>query len=298
MELKPLHLSALLEGMRDLLRRSLGPSVQVTLDLTADAASVLGDETQLEMAVLNLAINARDAMGGNGALSIQTRPHPFSGDAELAAGNYIELSVTDTGAGMPADVIARAFDPFFTTKGVGKGTGLGLSQVYGMARQAGGIARIRSTAGQGTTVSIFLRATSEGATQDARTAQKDDLDMAAPATVLVVDDDPGVRQFLADSLDSFGYAVVEAANGEAGLEMLARAAPDLMLVDYAMPGMTGAEVARRARETHPHMPIVFASGYAETAALENVLDENTLILRKPFRLRELQEAVSNALRPR
>jgi PAS domain S-box-containing protein len=296
MELKPLNLSALLEGMRDLLGRTLGPSVRVTLDLTADAASVLGDETQLEMAVLNLAINARDAMGGNGALSIQTRPRHLTGDAELAAGDYIELSATDSGEGMPADVIARAFDPFFTTKDVGKGTGLGLSQVYGMARQAGGVARIRSAAGQGTTVSIFLRATSQGAARDARISDKDDLALAAPATILVVDDDPGVRQFLTDSLDSFGYAVLEAQNGEAGLELLARAAPDLMLVDYAMPGMTGAEVARRARETHPHMPIVFASGYAETAALENVLDENTLILRKPFRLSELQDAIAKALR--
>ncbi|HSC60601.1 MAG TPA: PAS domain S-box protein, partial [Rhizomicrobium sp.] len=296
LELKPIVLATLLEHMRDLLGRTLGPSVRVIMDPPENPKSVLGDETQLEMSVLNLAINARDAMPDGGELRIMTRPLTITDDPELSPGEYLELRVTDTGSGMPAEVIARAFDPFFTTKGVGKGTGLGLSQVYGMAQQAGGIARIRSTSGQGTTVSIFLRATAEGAAQNVRAAQREDLDMAAPATILVVDDDPGVRQFLADSLDSFGYAVLEAENGEAGLEMLSRAAPDLMLVDYAMPGMTGAEVARRARETHAHMPIVFASGYAETAALENVLDENTLILRKPFRLGDLQDAIAKALR--
>jgi PAS domain S-box-containing protein len=296
LELKPLALNRLLEEMRDLLGRTLGPSVQVTMDLNGDVASVLGDETQLEMSVLNLAINARDAMPEGGTLTIVTRPLKVAGDPELQPGDYVELRVSDNGIGMPDDVIARAFDPFFTTKGVGKGTGLGLSQVYGMAQQAGGTARIGSEPDKGTSVSIFLRVT-EG--EAARAVEVDGTPMehaGRTATVLVIDDDPDVRAFLAESLDAFGYAVAQAEDGPQGLEMIAQSRPDILLVDYAMPGMTGAEVAARVRKIHADLPIIFASGYAETAALENVQDANTAILRKPFRLGELQEAVANALR--
>ena len=154
LQLKPIDLTELLLGMRDRLGRTLGPAVHITINPEAAAANVMGDETQLELAVLNLAINARDAMPNGGELVIAMREHQVKHDADLAAGDYIELAVTDAGTGMPADVITRAFDPFFTTKGVGKGTGLGLSQVYGMARQAGGIARLVSKPGEGTTVRI------------------------------------------------------------------------------------------------------------------------------------------------
>jgi PAS domain S-box-containing protein len=296
LELKPLSLNVLLEDMRDLLGRTLGPSVQVTMDLAGDAGAALGDETQLEMSVLNLAINARDAMPEGGTLTIVTRPLTVVSDPELQPGGYIELRVSDTGTGMPADVIARAFDPFFTTKGVGKGTGLGLSQVYGMAQQAGGTARIGSEPGKGTAVSIFLRVTGGEAAREARKHDDAMKHAGHTASVLVIDDDPDVRAFLVESLDAFGYAVSEATDGPHGLEMIARQKPDILLVDYAMPGMTGAEVAARVRKIHSELPIIFASGYAETAALENVLDTNTAILRKPFRLGELQEAVANALR--
>jgi len=296
LELKPLVLNTLLAEMRDLLGRTLGPSVHVRMDLAPEASTVLGDQTQLEMSVLNLAINARDAMGESGTLTIVTRPLTVASDPELQPGEYVELRVSDTGTGMPADVQARAFDPFFTTKGVGKGTGLGLSQVYGMAQQAGGTARIGSEIGKGTAVSIFLRVTSAEAAREARTGGDGMLQQARQAAaVLVIDDDPDVRAFLAESLDAFGYAVSEAADGPRGLEMIARQKPDVLLVDYAMPGMTGAEVAARVRKIHADLPIIFASGYAETAALENVQDTNTAILRKPFRLGELQEAVANAL---
>ncbi|HEY8947599.1 MAG TPA: PAS domain-containing protein [Rhizomicrobium sp.] len=296
LELKPLVLNTLLEEMRDLLGRTLGPSVHVRMDLSPEASTVLGDQTQLEMSVLNLAINARDAMGESGTLTIVTRPLTIVSDPELQPGDYVELRVSDTGTGMPADVLARAFDPFFTTKGVGKGTGLGLSQVYGMAQQAGGTARIGSEIDKGTAVSIFLRITSAEAVREARAGGEGVMKHARhAATVLVIDDDPDVRAFLTESLDAFGYAVSEAADGARGLEMIARQKPDILLVDYAMPGMTGAEVAARVRKIHADLPIIFASGYAETAALENVQDANTAILRKPFRLGELQEAVANAL---
>ncbi|HSM94571.1 MAG TPA: PAS domain S-box protein [Rhizomicrobium sp.] len=296
LEQKPLDLSALLEGMRNLLGRTLGPSIRVVLDLAPGGTAVMGDETQLEMAVLNLAINARDAMPEGGTLTIATRRRTIAQDSELEPGAYLELRISDTGGGMPADVAARAFDPFFTTKGVGKGTGLGLSQVYGMAQQAGGIARIASEPGKGTTVSVFLRITADAAARGMKDAQRAIAPVAAAATVLVIDDDPDVRRFLADCLDSLGYAVLEADSGPAGLESLERAVPDLIVVDYAMPGMTGAEVARHARIRHPRLPILFASGYAETRALELVIDENTRILRKPFRVDDLQDAVAKALR--
>jgi len=295
LEVKPLNLNTLLEEMRDLLGRTLGPSTRVTMDLAPDAGAVLGDQTQLEMAVLNLAINARDAMPDGGVLTLVTRPLAIASDLELQAGDYVELRVSDTGAGMSDEVIARAFDPFFTTKGVGKGTGLGLSQVYGMAQQAGGVARIGSEPGLGTTISIILRATDAAGDGEAKDKQREFTTADRSATVLVIDDDPDVRAFLAESLDAFGYAVLEAGDGLSGLELLAQRKPDLLLVDYAMPGMTGAEVAARVRKIHTDMPIIFASGYAETAALENVQDVHTAILRKPFRLGELQEAVANLL---
>ena len=295
LEVKPLNLNTLLEEMRDLLGRTLGPSTRVAMDLSSDAGAVLGDETQLEMAVLNLAINARDAMPDGGVLTLVTRSLSIASDPALQPGEYVELRVSDTGTGMPDEVIARAFDPFFTTKGVGKGTGLGLSQVYGMAQQAGGVARIGSQPGIGTTISIILRATDQIDDSVAKGKDREFASADRSATVLVIDDDPDVRAFLAESLEAFGYAVMQAGDGPSGLETLAGRTPDLLIVDYAMPGMTGAEVAARLRKVHNAMPIIFASGYAETAALENVQDANTAILRKPFRLGELQEAVANAL---
>ena len=163
-----------------------------------------------------------------------------------------------------------------------------------MARQAGGTARIRSATGMGTTVSIFLRVTDGEDARDTARPAADDAGIAEPACILVVDDDPGVRQFLADSLESFGYAVLQAADGKAGLAMLDIARPDAMIVDYAMPGMTGAEVAKLAKSRMPDLPILFASGYAETSALSTLTD-TALVLRKPFRVSELHIAIRRAL---
>src|SRR5207237_1340655 len=228
--------------------------------------TILGDETQLELAVLNLAINARDAMPNGGDLVIGARRRTISGDANLPRGDYVELSVTDSGCGMQQEVAARAFDPFFTTKGVGKGTGLGLSQVYGMARQAGGSAHIRSAPGEGTTVSLFLCLAGDAAGKRVARDVAEKTPELQAARILVVDDDPDVRRFLSDSLAGMGYSVTLAKDGAAGLDCLTRSRPDLMIVDYAMPGMTGAEVSKRAREIDGALPIIFASGYGETAA--------------------------------
>jgi signal transduction histidine kinase/CheY-like chemotaxis protein len=295
LELKPVDLTELLLRTRDLLARTLGPAVHITINPEGEGVHVMGDETQLELAVLNLAINARDAMPNGGELVIATRRHQVRHDADLAAGDYIEITVTDSGSGMPAEILTRAFDPFFTTKGVGKGTGLGLSQVYAMARQAGGIARLVSKPGEGTTARIFLRTTRAGPQPEAARDESDRTGAGRPAIILIVDDDVDVRRFLADSLDAFGYKTVQAENAMEGLAALEQATPDMMIVDYAMPGMNGAEMAQKARVLHPTLPIVFASGYAETSALENVADARTLILRKPFRINELQDAVTRAL---
>jgi CheY-like chemotaxis protein len=254
----------------------------------------MGDDTQIELAVLNLAINARDAMPEGGILTITTRAYRAAIGGDLAPGDYVELAVMDTGTGMPPEVAARAFDPFFTTKGVGKGTGLGLSQVYGMARQAGGIARVQSQPGHGSTVSMFLPRTEAAVQPDAEHTSAPAEPRSASATILVIDDDPDVRRFLADTLDSLGFAVVQAEDGATGLAALARHPPDLVILDYAMPGMTGAEVAQTVRAHSKELPILFATGYADTKALDSVA-EDAMVLRKPFGVDELQRAVRGAL---
>jgi len=296
LEVRPVAVPAMIAGMEDLLTRTLGPMIRIRLALDGEATTVLADPTQLEMAVLNLAINARDAMPDGGVLSIRTERCGLVQDPDLPDGDYLKLEISDTGLGMPPDVAARAFDPFFTTKGVGKGTGLGLSQVYGMARQAGGTARIRTRPGEGTTVTLFLRST----TPDERMASADEAtdgpgEPARAATVLVIDDDPDVRRLLADALEALGYAVITAEDGHAGLDALDRSSPDLLLVDFAMPGMNGAEVASAARARRPDLAIVFASGYADTAAIDAVAGPSAVTLRKPFRVEELEAVVASAL---
>lgn len=295
-EAKPLIVSDLIAGIRDLLTRTLGPMIRITFDLDPESKPVLSDPTQIEMAVLNLAINARDAMPDGGDLVIATRPQRITDDPELEAGGYIELSVTDTGVGMSAETAARAFNPFYTTKGVGKGTGLGLSQVYGIARQAGGVARIESQIGQGTTVRLLMRATDlPVGTESVALPDKNEAQTQS-ATVLVIDDDADVRRFLADSLDTLGYRVEAAEDGLTGIQALENATPDVLVVDFAMPGLNGAEVAKAAWQRLPGLPIIFASGYADTAAIEDVAGPGTSILRKPFRVDDLKAAVAEALR--
>jgi CheY-like chemotaxis protein len=247
------------------------------------------------MAVLNLAINARDALEPGGELTIGTASACLSGDHELADGEYMKLSVRDTGAGMPPDVLARALDPFFTTKEVGKGTGLGLSQVYGMARQGGGTVRIDSRPGLGTTVTIYLKRTRAEAVEVGASAHPERLAVIAAAKILVVDDDADVRRVLVESVESLGHQVVEADCGPTALERLSADRFDLLIVDFAMPGMTGAEVAEAARADRSDLPILFVSGYSDTDAIERVAGKQASILRKPFLMNDLQAALSKAL---
>jgi PAS domain S-box-containing protein len=296
-ELKPTLIVELVSGMRELLARTLGPIIRLHFALDDPGSPVLCDPTQLEMAVLNLAINSRDAMPEGGDLTIATALREIARDVDLPDGTYVELSVTDTGAGMPAEVLGKAFDPFFTTKGVGEGTGLGLSQVYGIARQAGGAARIDSELGKGTVVRLYLPlvALPTPAETDRDPGVANVRASRRSATILLIDDDPDLRQVLGASMESLGYAVIAADDGAAGLEALNLRTPDLVVVDFAMPGMNGAQFATAARQLKPGLPIVFVSGYAETAAIEKAAGPNALVLRKPFRIDELESAISIAL---
>lgn len=293
LEVKPTHVAPLIEGMRPLLRNVLGPGVGNKFSLDEHRIPIMADPTQLELAVLNLAINARDAMPDGGKLTIATKPVRIVDDPELEDGDYVELCVHDTGVGMPPEVAARAFEPFFTTKEVGKGTGLGLSMVYGVARQSGGTARIDSTPGEGTTIRLYFRR-AEGEVEAEGAAAPSYDPSVRTASVLVVDDDPDVREFIVASLDDYGYRVRAAADGESGLQAFAEERPDLVILDYAMPGLSGGDVAARILKLVRGQPILFVSGYSESEAIKRAAPQATM-LPKPFRPDALDAAVREAL---
>jgi PAS domain S-box-containing protein len=299
LEVTPTYVAPLIQNMRPLLRNVLGPGIQKQFDLDEAMMPVMADPTQLEVAVLNLAINARDAMPNGGILSFASRPVEIRGEADLEDGEYIELTISDTGVGMPPEVVERAFEPFFTTKEVGKGTGLGLSMVYGMARQSGGAARIESNPGYGTTVKLLFRkadgAVAENVAGTAEEAVKA-TGRAAPHSVLVIDDDADVREFIAATLEEQGYRVRQASDGQKGLAELARSRADLVIIDFIMPGMSGAEVASRILANSPRQPILFVSGYSETDAVKGAAPDAPL-LAKPFRADALERAVRSAMTP-
>ncbi|HVF84329.1 MAG TPA: PAS domain S-box protein [Sphingomicrobium sp.] len=295
LEVKPTHVNPLIENMRPLLRNVLGPGISKEFELDLEQLPVLADPTQLELAVLNLAINARDAMPDGGVLSIRTKRVTVQGnDPELQDGEYIELSIGDTGVGMPPEVVERAFEPFFTTKEVGKGTGLGLSMVYGVARQSGGTARITSTPGKGTCIQLYFRRAAEQTEFDLDYSEGSrPLREPAGGSVLVIDDDPDVRAFVAVTLENLGYEVRQATNGREGLAEYRREAPDVVILDFVMPGLTGADVAREIRTEKPGQPILFVSGYSETDAVKQAAPGAPL-LPKPFRADALDDAVRGA----
>ena len=293
LDLRPLDVQLLFEGVQELVATSLGSSIRLHFAVEAPCASVMADRNQMEMALLNLAINARDAMDGGGELRFEAGPATPPADL-LPAGEYVRIAVTDSGEGMPPEIAARVFEPFFTTKSVGKGTGLGLSQVYGMAQQSGGAARILSERGVGTTVEIWLREAST--VDDALAVAPAVVAMPRPgACILVVEDDDFVRESMVESLQALGHTVAQAPNGEAGLLELERARPDLIITDYLMPGMTGADLVRRARVQLPDVPMIIATGYADMKAIEEVIGDD-MLLRKPFQLAELAAIVERALR--
>lgn len=296
LEVTPTHVAPLIQNMRPLLRNVLGPGIEKRFDLDEAMMPVMADPTQLEVAVLNLAINARDAMPDGGILTFSSQPVEVAGDPELEDGDYIELTISDTGVGMAPHVLERAFEPFFTTKEVGKGTGLGLSMVYGMARQSGGAARIESAPGAGTTVKLLFRKAEGAVAEAAADAEHAPTPVAKPTpkSVLVIDDDPDVRGFIVATLEEHGYRVREASDGASGLAELAKRKADLVVLDFIMPGMSGAEVASQILAGAPDQPILFVSGYSETDAVKRTAPDAPL-LPKPFRADALEKAVRTAL---
>ncbi len=291
------HVNDLLVGMKDLLEISAGPGVAVEFELCELPTAVVIDASQLEMAVLNLAVNSRDAMPNGGVLRIATssRTQVEGDDSELKPGEYVVVSVSDTGDGIPPQLLTKVFDPFFTTKPVGSGTGLGLSQVYGFARQSGGLAFLRSEIGVGTTVEmLFPVAPADAADVNERVEAPVHRKAARAHSILVVEDDADVRRVIVECLGLIGYSVTEAANGTAGLAAMALARPDLLVVDYAMPDMTGAEVISKARQLWSDLPVILATGYADMAAVERLAGKPA-ILRKPFDINTLGDAVAGAL---
>ena len=297
---KPIDVHKLVIGMADLIRRTVGPEITVeTVDM-AGLWTALVDPSQLENALLNLCINARDAMPDGGRITIETAnkwmDDRTARERDLPPGQYLSLCVSDTGTGMTPEVIARAFDPFFTTKPLGQGTGLGLSMIYGFARQSGGQVRIYSEVGQGSMVCIYLpRHYGKGDIAGDDTGVERDLPRAIDGeTVLVVDDEPTVRMLVADVLFDLGYAAIECEDGASGLKVLQGSGRvDLLITDVGLPGgMNGRQVADAARVLRPDLKVLFITGYAENAVVGNGhLDPGMAIMTKPFNMDDLASRI-------
>ncbi|MBR0554018.1 PAS domain-containing protein [Sphingomonadaceae bacterium LXI357] len=299
----PVRVNDLIEDMLDLLRRTIGEKIRIETDLAGGAWHVVADASQLENSIINLAVNGRDAMPDGGTLSIRTTNRTLSasaaGEHGLAAGDYVEIGVADTGTGMTPDVVERAFEPFFTTKDVGKGTGLGLSQIFGFVGQSGGQVLIETEPGKGTLVRILLPRDSN--TRHVDIAQEP-LSKTAPRarageTVLVVEDEERVRSFSVEALRELGYTIIDAEGGEAALERIAREDRiDLLFTDVIMPGMTGRELAERALEMRPGLKLLYTSGYTRDAIQETGgLSAMATVLPKPFGIDALAAAVRKTL---
>ncbi|MBI2736372.1 MAG: PAS domain S-box protein [Rhodospirillales bacterium] len=292
LDLRPVDLVELTRGMRDLLQRSLGPQIAIETRFPLALDNVMADPHQLETALLNLAINARDAMPAGGILTIAARNEAAADNAGLRPGRYVRLSLRDTGEGMDAETLARATEPFFTTKGTGKGTGLGLSMVHGMVEQLGGQLILHSEPGEGTTAEIWLPATERPGAINASAIETRLVEQGPPLTILAVDDDALVLANTRAMLEDLGHTVVVAYSGEQALDRFERApAIDLVITDQAMPRMTGTELAKKIAALRPDVPIILATGYAE---LPPAADGGLPRLSKPFRQEALAEAVANA----
>ncbi|MBC9205413.1 PAS domain S-box protein [Roseomonas aerophila] len=300
---RPTDTNRLVSGMEELVRRTVGPAIEVEVVAAAGLWPTLVDPNQLENALLNLCINARDAMPDGGRLTIETTntwvDTRAARERDMAAGQYVAISVTDTGTGMPPEIVVKAFEPFFTTKPLGQGTGLGLSMIYGFARQSGGQVRIYSELGQGTTMRIYLP-------RHLGTADEPDAEpelSAAPRarageTVLVVDDEPTVRMLVMEILEELGYAAIEAADGASGLAVLRSGARvDLLVTDVGLPGgMSGRQMADMARVSRPDLKVLFITGYAENAVVGNGhLEPGMHVVTKPFAMEALASRIQELI---
>ena len=300
---KPTDVNRLVGGMEELIRRTVGPSAAVEVVGAAGLWPVLVDPNQLENALLNLSINARDAMPDGGRLTIETAnrwlDERTARQRDLPAGQYVSLCVSDTGTGMTPEVVRRAFDPFFTTKPIGMGTGLGLSMIYGFVQQSGGQARIYSEVGAGTMVCLYLpRHHGEAASEEAGAELVAAPRARAGETVLVVDDEPTVRMLVTEVLADLGYTAIEAADGPAGLKVLrSDARIDLLVTDVGLPGgMNGRQVADAGRAVRPGLKVLFITGYAENAVVGNGhLDPGMHVMTKPFAMETLASRIKELI---
>jgi PAS domain S-box-containing protein len=298
---KGVDINHLIVSLEDLLRRTIGETIDLKIAAADDLWSTLCDPNQLESALLNLAINARDAMPDGGKLTIATsnvRLDSVTADTPaLSPGDYICIEVTDTGVGMSAEVAARAFDPFFTTKPIGQGTGLGLSMIYGFARQSNGHATIDSRVGQGTSIRLYLPRHQGGVAAPLGSAAKTTEHAFTGETVLVVEDEPIVRGVILEMLQEQGFRTLEAIDGPAGLRILRTSARiDLLVTDVGLPGINGRQLADQARETRPGLKILFMTGYAESAAIsQGFLQGGMEMITKPFELDNLSSKIRSMI---
>ncbi len=286
---KPTDMIRLIAGMEDLIQRTVGPAVNVETVAPEGIWPTLVDPNQLENALLNLCINARDAMPDGGRIKIQTTNHTFDEQAarkhDLPRGQYVSMCVSDTGSGMTPDVVEKAFDPFFTTKPLGVGTGLGLSMIYGFARQSGGQVRIESEVERGTTVCLYLPRHDEDEAVEAKTDNASLPSSTRGKSVLVVDDEPLVRMLVVDAVEDLGHTPLEAGDGPQAMKVLrSSVAIDLLITDVGLPnGMNGRQVADAARELRPGLKVMFVTGYAENAVLSHGdLESGMEVITKPF----------------
>lgn len=293
----------LVVGMVEMLRRTLGPEIELDLRLGRCRWSVSCDPSQLESALLNLAINARDAMPQGGVLRIATADRTLTADLpdpDMQSGDYVEIEVTDNGVGMSHDVLNRVFEPFFTTKPTGRGTGLGLSQIYGFVKQSGGFVRIESSPGEGASVRIYLPGHEPAATEaaeDRPAVERIDVCSAHLGKTLLVEDQTEVRLQIANMLIEIGCEVIEADDGTAGLKVIESGEPlDLLITDVGLPGVSGRQLAEAARAAQPNLPILLITGYAGKSLETLPLAPNMEVLRKPFALDELVARVRALLK--
>jgi PAS domain S-box-containing protein len=295
---EPIDVNQVVSEACEMLPRTIGPTIEIQTALDGDAWWAMTEPGQLELAILNLAINARDAMSAGGTLTIATKNIAHGNRSRLPAvdpGDYVMISVADTGVGMSEEVRSRAFEPFFTTKEVHKGTGLGLSMVYGFAKQSGGTVTIDSEIGKGTTLRIYLPRAPRGSVGADEAADQSRWNAGPPSRILVVDDNSAVRAITAIMLRTLGHDAIEAAGGQEALELLEHDRRfDLLIVDLAMPNMHGDEFAARAREFIPGVPTLFVTGYAEPGQLSRRTQRE--ILKKPFRRAQLAEKLRHILR--
>jgi PAS domain S-box-containing protein len=300
---KPTNLNRLIAGMEELIRRAMGPAIEIEVVGAAGLWTTIIDPNQLENALLNLCINARDAMPDGGRLTVETAnkwlDERAARERDLPAGQYVSLCVTDTGTGMPPEVIERIFDPFFTTKPRGQGTGLGLSMIHGFMRQSGGQVRVYSEIGQGTTMCLYLPRHYAGKDEADASAEPAEAPRAeAGETVLVVDDEPSVRMLIAEVLEELGYVAIEAGDGAAGLKVLqSDARVNLLITDLALPGgMNGRQLADAARAVRPDLRVLFITGYSENALVGNGhLEPGMQVITKPFAMEILARRIKGLL---